>query len=246
MRFDLVTFLFELLNFALLGIVLARFVFRPIAAAIAERRAALRDQQARADAHEAAAAAERRALDQRSAALDGLREEVLAEATADAARARARMLAQAREEAAAERARVETLLQTERAAALEWVREAAVAQGAAVAGRMMGALAPEALHGALLGRLGDAVRERARALGEDPVDEVELSVARLPTDEALAPLRAALEAALGQRPRVRIDVDERLLAGAVLRVGDRVLDASVQGQLHLLQEEALRGLRASA
>ena len=142
MSFDLTTFLFELINFVLLIFLLRRFVYRPIAASIAARRAEIAETRATAAAQLDGVNARTAELDVRQRAIDVLREEVFAEASADAATLRARLLGEAREDAVAERVKVQSLLESEREAALGWVRETAVDQGAAVAGRLLLALAP--------------------------------------------------------------------------------------------------------
>ena len=50
-------------------------------------------------------------------------------------------------------------------------------------------------------------------------------------------LRKALEARTGKSVRLRITVEPALLGGAVVRIGDRVYDGSVQHQLESLREQ---------
>lgn len=47
-------------------------------------------------------------------------------------------------------------------------------------------------------------------------------------------LRRALEAATGQKVRMRIEIEPGLIGGLVVRVGDRVFDGSVRNQLRTL------------
>jgi F-type H+-transporting ATPase subunit delta len=50
-------------------------------------------------------------------------------------------------------------------------------------------------------------------------------------DDELAELKAALEHRFGKKIEATVDVDPELIGGARIAVGDRVIDASVQGQL---------------
>ncbi len=247
MQFDLVTFLFELVNFVVLALVLQRFVYRPIAASIQERRQEI--ATARAEAATKLAEVDQRAtaLDARELETDRLRETIVAEATAAAASERARLLEQARADAHAERARVQALLEAEREAALGWVREVTVEQGVEVAGKLLLELVPEAAHEALVQRLFAALAD-ARPAHEAPgeVASAEATFARVPSQEQVREIKRVLEAACGGPVRVVVATDEALGAGATVRLHDRVFDASVSGQLELLRDEARRHMEASA
>ncbi|MBK6515273.1 MAG: F0F1 ATP synthase subunit delta [Polyangiaceae bacterium] len=60
----------------------------------------------------------------------------------------------------------------------------------------------------------------------------------MPDDAGMETLRAALAAALGRAPQLTVREDDALVAGIVVRIGDRVLDASIAGQLEVLRERA--------
>ncbi len=268
MSFDLTTFLFELINFVLLIFLLRRFVYRPIAASIAARRAEIAETRATAAAQLDGVNARTAELDVRQRAIDVLREEVFAEASADAATLRARLLGEAREDAVAERVKVQSLLESEREAALGWVRETAVDQGAAVAGRLLLALAPDAAHDALVQRLLQRLRDGSVfSLGDDldgegergdgsgvgvgghatdgpgearsPV-KAEATFARTPTAGETEALEQALRDAVGGPVHLAVAKDVELGAGLTLRFGDRTYDATLAGQLDLLRDEARR------
>lgn len=234
MGFDPVTFLFELINFLVLVVVLDRLVYRPLRAGIEARRAAQAEQAAQTARALAEAEARRREWEEKLGEQERLRAEVLRTAQEEAAQARARLLETAREDALAERERARRLLEAEREAARAWVRDLAVERGADLAGRLLLKLAPEAVDQALTERLAEqAVRERASL----PAGELELTFARAPGSEAVSRLREALGGA--ERP-LTVREDPALQAGVVARVGHRVLDASVQGQLEAFRGEARR------
>lgn len=249
MQIDPLTFLFELINFVVLVFLLQRWVYRPVAAAILERRLEL--ERTRSTAAERLALVDKRMveLDARDRELDTLRETVFAEATAAASTERAKLLDEARKEASAERSRVQAMLETERDAALGWVRDATVDQGVDVAGRMLLQLVPEALHDALVDRLLASIEEQRAQLGTTAAEEIvaaEAVFARVPSERSSAILKSTLERSLGGPVRLTTTTDERLGAGATLRVRDRVFDASVTGQLELLRENARQQLVKSA
>jgi F0F1-type ATP synthase delta subunit len=158
------------------------------------------------------------------------------------------LLAQARDDAQAERARVDRLLETEREASAAWVSDTVIEEAVQLAGRLLLDLVPEQAHGVLLERLVREVHDQTAALrSEDEVtggSDVSLDVARALDDPMEARLRSELETALGRPVRLSVRDDPDLLAGAVLRIGDRVLDASVAGGLTLLRGRARALLRS--
>jgi len=242
MQFNATTFLFEIVNFVVLLFVLQRLVFRPLKRSIDARRA---EEERRAEETatklEATRALERELVEERRS-LGAVRDKAVREAAEEAAAERARILAQARADAAAERSRTMTLLEAERDAAQAWVREVTVERATAAAGKMLLALAPGAVEDALrtlllaeVARLGGALAPAGE--GEGAVD-VELRCAKVPESVIIEAVRSAVAEALGRPARLSVREDEALIAGLVLRVGDRVLDASVAGQLEGLRDQA--------
>lgn len=69
-----------------------------------------------------------------------------------------------------------------------------------------------------------------RARDEGWID-VEVTTPHAVRENALDPLARALEARWARRPRIRLRTEPNLLAGAEIRVGDTVLDASLRGRL---------------
>ena len=63
-----------------------------------------------------------------------------------------------------------------------------------------------------------------------------LDVTRLVVD-----IKAELEKKAGASIELAFDVDASILGGVVLKVGDRVLDASLRAQLAILRETFKRG-----
>ncbi|WP_428265074.1 F0F1 ATP synthase subunit delta [Haliangium sp.] len=265
MGFNWTTFGFEVINFLVLVWLLRGIVYRPLARGIEARRQAIAEREQAADERMAAAEAREAEYETRAQALEELRRETVREATEQAAEERARMLAQAREDAAAERSRAQHLVEVEREAAATWIRELAVERATELAGKMLMQLAPDAVDAALFDmlvaeieaqrelicrELGIATGAEARLgagearAGADERPEIEVVGAHMPAEAELERLRAALAAALGTPPRLILREDDSLVAGALVRVGHRVLDASIAGQIDLLRARAQAHLDA--
>lgn len=84
----------------------------------------------------------------------------------------------------------------------------------------------------LLGLISEQF-EQFRA-DEEGYVEVDVRTA-YPLDDAEAGrLAAVLGQTLGKQPRLRIQLDETLIGGVLIKAGDRVIDASVRGQVQRL------------
>lgn len=70
--------------------------------------------------------------------------------------------------------------------------------------------------------------ERARA---EKISEVTVVSAFPVTDEQKATIKNKLTAHLGSDVRIDTEVDEALVGGAIIKIGDQVIDGSVRGRL---------------
>lgn len=255
MGFNPTTFIFEIINFIVLVWLLQRLLYKPLQRSIDRRNAAIRAREDAADQRTNEAEQALANYRARHAELDNLGEQVIREATEEASEQRARILEQAREDAAAERARAQSMLEAEREAALGWVREELVERSAEVAGRMLERLAPHALEPALLEQLIAELERQSEVLGREvheasgdgtAAPEVEVTFATMPGDEGVSRLREKLAETFGRAPRLTLREDSTLGAGLVLRVGHRVLDASMAGQLEAFRDMVRETVEAQA
>jgi F-type H+-transporting ATPase subunit delta len=74
------------------------------------------------------------------------------------------------------------------------------------------------------------------------VEAVVTSAQPLTSDETAA-LRARVESMTGAGVELRSEIDESLIGGLTVRVGDQLLDASVRGRLERLRDQLVRGAR---
>jgi F-type H+-transporting ATPase subunit delta len=72
--------------------------------------------------------------------------------------------------------------------------------------------------------------------------EVDVTVAQRLSDDQLEQLRQRVSESLGKQAVVHQYVDEAILGGLVLRVQDRMIDASVRNQLRSMRQQVLAGL----
>lgn len=87
-----------------------------------------------------------------------------------------------------------------------------------------------------LDRIGDVIADYERLADEARgIARAQLTTAVELADAEAERLRALLAQTLRQEVRLSKDVDSRLIGGAVLRVGDRLLDGSIATRLQMLR-----------
>jgi F-type H+-transporting ATPase subunit delta len=74
------------------------------------------------------------------------------------------------------------------------------------------------------------------------VEAVVTSAQKLSAEETAA-LRTRVEAMTGSDVDLRAELDESLIGGLTVRVGDQLLDASVRGRLERLRDQLVQGAR---
>jgi F-type H+-transporting ATPase subunit delta len=78
-------------------------------------------------------------------------------------------------------------------------------------------------------QLFDALKDEADGLARAQI------ISAFPIDDAeLSALRTALERRFGKKIEATVTIDSELIGGAKVVVGDKVIDASVQGELRAM------------
>jgi F-type H+-transporting ATPase subunit b len=246
MKFNLWTFLFEVVNFLVLAYILHRLLYRPLRDAIDRRRMACEHAQAEAQEIQQQAVARLQQLQAQLADIDRLRQKTIRQAHEQSLAERKKILdetstaAQARQEAA------RTALAREREETLRALHEEIVNQAVELTRRLLHEAADLTLEEQLVKRLAETLEQlpesERQALRRDwnPQSGATLESAREIDGPALARLSTAVAAIVGQPAEVTIEPQRSLIAGFRLRLGGRVWDASVDGQLKDLEMSSER------
>lgn len=229
----------QIFNFAILFVVLRVWVYKPILGLLERRREAiakgLEDARVAAEAREnAEKEAEKLLSDARSKAAEEAR------ALSQRAEQQAKEIRSAAE-ATASKAREEALaeVEQERARVLSDVRGQVAALAIAAAQKLIGeavdakkqkALIDEFFSGVKAGKV--TVLEGADAAGDSAVVTSALPLSKDEQDT----VQKQVVSALGGKGQITFKVDPAILGGLVVRVGDKVLDGSVSGQLGALRQ----------
>ena len=241
MDLNFTTLIFETINFVVLVWILWRVLYRPLRQSVEARRAALAAELERAQRARQESDDREKEWAARETELATLRETTRRDALDAAEAEKSRLLASAREDASAELTRVRQLLETEREAAGRWVHNAVFERATELAGRLLIALAPGETDRVLADRLVEEV-ERADAFEGAPTDagplEVEIAGVQLPEALLVDRIKGALAGSTTRPLKLTTRQDPTLVAGWTLRVGDRLFDASIAGQLEAFRDLA--------
>jgi F-type H+-transporting ATPase subunit b len=233
-------FIFQVLNFLIVVILLYAWAYRPIVNALENRKQRIAQglEDARI-ASEARANAEREA-DRIVSEAQTRAGQVVREATerAEAAAREVRDTAQA--EAAKERDIALAEVEQERERILSEVRGQVAILAMAAAQKLVGAALDEQRQHALIDEFFSGIKSgRVTVLDEAQVDgggSAEVTSALPLTNEEKDTIRRDILSKAGSQSTVTFRVDPSILGGLVVRVGDRVWDASVSGQLENLRQ----------
>jgi F-type H+-transporting ATPase subunit b len=220
----------QILNFAVLALLLRALLYKPILKMLDERRAkiekGLEDARAAEQARQGAEAERARLLDEARAEAQKLR----AEANQQAEQAAAKIKADAQAEAEKIKADALAGLTGERDKMLSELRGQIAALAMAAAHKVVGATLDEQRQRALITDFFAKVPAEVRS-GLSGVAGKAIVTSALPlTDAEQSAVRRDLSLV-----EVEFKVDPAILGGLVVRVGDRVVDGSVAGRLESLR-----------
>ncbi|HXG20728.1 MAG TPA: F0F1 ATP synthase subunit delta [Methylomirabilota bacterium] len=251
LRFQLSTFIFQLLNFFILLAVLTRFFYRPLQQVMKRQEEEIAARLREAEERAQKADAERIQLAEATQRLQAEAEAVLANAKAEAARTREQVLEQARRDAdryvEEAKQRVREMERVARQRLEIDLRRTAVT----MAETLIHAAAGPSLHHALIEKLvGEGLRldgdqgnllRRAYAHANG---RVTIEVAYPPTPGLEERFRQVLAAALGTENTgvdVTLRTEPSLIAGARLLIGTLVIDLSLHRTLTELSQPQQAG-----
>jgi len=233
------TLLLQIANFLIMAYILTRFLFKPLKEMLDERasqvtRAVDEAEKATREAEELRLKYEKKRenIDAEIMALKNEARIVIDET-------RRQMLQEAYQEIEAMRARAEEEIEQQRADALRLHRSKIGELVATLTRRMMADILNPQLHQAYLDTFLDQLRSvqlegRISTSGEETVS-AELITATPLAQEDKRQIATTLETVVSQAIDLACRVDAGLVAGAMVRLGDTLIDGSLQGQLQQLR-----------
>jgi len=229
----------QILNFAIIMVVLIAWVYKPLMNMLQKRREkiekGLEDAQVAADARaNAEKDAEALKADAQAKAAQMIRE---ATEKAEAANRDVRAAAEAEMANARKAGLVE--METEKERALNELRVHVTALAIAAAQRIIGETLDEKRQHALVDEFFSGLKADKVVILEGATftgDEAEVTSALPLTDDEKKKVMDDVLKRLGAKAKVSFNVDPNILGGLILRVGDTVIDGSVVNQVENLRE----------
>lgn len=238
MQIDFTTFVLELINFAVLVWILNRFLYRPVQAVMARRRAAIEKTVQDAENTKKEAEELRGHYEEQLADWDKEREKKRAELTSELATIRDKGIEEARQEADKETQRLAAANAKKQADAQRQLEKRALEQGAAFAARFLERLSGPDLDARLADLFAqdmqnwpkDKIKTLAAA-AQDAGGQVSVVSANDLPAAAQKALAKTLSDTLGQNCKPSFSSDKTLITGVRVTIGPWVLEADAADEL---------------
>jgi len=247
LELDLSTLLFQIVNFLILAVVLGKFLFKPARRLMSQRTAEMKttlDQAAR-DRNEAEALRERLAARLRGAEEEA--ERIIRQAREESEQQAWGILRQAQAEAEALRAEMRAESAQERAQAITANYDEVLDTIIELATLSLQGVATQSVHDDLVTRLvahiwelGRTDRQRVETYRRMMAERQPVARVHTPlplSEEQQQTLADTLSALVNRTLTLTIETDPALIAGLNVRMGDSIIDHSLQRRLLDLRDE---------
>ncbi len=231
--------LVQIFNFLIIFVVLRAWIYKPIVGLLEKRRMAiakgLEDARVAAEARANAEQEAQKIL----AEAQSKASQLIREATERAEAQGREVIAAAEEEASKKREEALAEIDRERERILSELRGQIASLAIAASQKLIGASLDESRQHALINEFFSGVRSGKVVVLEDlPVSGSSAVVtSALPlTPEEKEAVKKDILSRVGEQATITFRVDPSILGGLVIRIGDKVLDGSVSGQLETLKQ----------
>jgi F-type H+-transporting ATPase subunit b len=231
----------QILNFGIVFVVLYAWVYKPLLGFLAKRREKIAQGLEDARIAEEARANAEKAAEKIITEAQTKASQIVQEATERAESVSKQLKASADADIAKMRENSKVEIEQERNHILGDLRGQVSALAIAAAQKLIGEALDEKRQHALLAEFFSGVKNgKVVVLGEQPAlsgTAAEITSALPLSSEEQTAVKNDLLTKLGNAASVSFRVDPAILGGLVIRVGDRVVDASVAGQLEGLRQK---------
>jgi F-type H+-transporting ATPase subunit b len=235
MKFNIWTFLFQLINFLVLLFILKRLLYRPVHDIMEKRRGIIDKNMQDAEKIREEAVGLKKEYEEKIAGLAEERAREHEKMQKEMADERSRLLAKAGEEARVLIEKEKVLFDWEKKRVEESLKEKIVDLACGYSLNLLQQISDEGLHKATyrkflgeLQKMGPEIRAMAEA--GNPL-RVDIATAYELSDDDLAAFGKAVEDLAGSEANVGVTVDGALMAGVKVRISDMVYDSSLSGQI---------------
>lgn len=241
MKFNIWTFIFQLINFVVLLLILRRLLYRPVKEIMEKRGAAVRKTLEDAEKSKQEAVSLKEEYEEKKTGIDRLRGEVLDKAEEEAETRRKEILRKAEEEAKVIFQKEKARLDFEKQKIESQLKENIVDTSLSFAASILSDLSDVNLHNRILEKLMESVPGIVEKIKDMniPADGLTVEIVSaypLPgslTERVLQEFKPVSHGKVSVNAVIAPD----LISGAVIRILDMVYDASLKGQLQSFGEK---------
>jgi F-type H+-transporting ATPase subunit b len=239
MKFDIWTFLFQIINFVVLLFILKRLLYKPIREIMEKRRGIIEKNVEDAEKTKMEAQELKRKYQEemdkqkevRILTLEKLQEEVEVE--------RKKLMGRAEEEAGKIIEKERAIFDTEKKRLETELKDKAIDTVCVFASRLLRDISDEELHSAVYRKLFKEVERITSDITKiEKKDEpltIEIITAYELSEEGLKGLQKTMESLISRKVDINQTIDKNLIAGIKIKVYDMVYDSSLSGQIDSLK-----------
>jgi F-type H+-transporting ATPase subunit b len=239
MKFDIWTFLFQIINFVVLLFILKRLLYKPIREIMEKRRGIIQKNVEDAEKTKMEAQELKREYGEEMDKLKDVRIQTFEKLQEEVEVERKKLMGRAQEEAGRVIEKERTIFDTEKKRFETELKDKAIDTVCVFASRLLKDISDEELHRAVYRKLIKEVKRIAADITKieekDKPLIIEIITAYELSEEELKGLQKNVESFTTRKVNVSQTVDKNLIAGIKIKTYDMVYDSSLSGQIDSLK-----------
>jgi F-type H+-transporting ATPase subunit b len=236
MKFDIWTFLFQVINFVVLLFILKRLLYKPVKEIMEKRRGLIEKTIEDAERAKKEALELKDQQQQEVNSLKTLQLQMIEDVKKEVIEEKKKLLTEAKEEAAKVIEKEKALFEVEKKKSENSLKDSAIEAVSVFASNLLKDISDEefnkSIHRKFLQEL-EGISSNMNSI-EDELVSVELDFAYPMNEDDLRKLEKELEQHLSKKMTINTNVDRTLIAGLKIKLNDRVYDFSLKGQIDSL------------
>lgn len=236
MKFNIWTFLFQVINFVVLLFILKKLLYKPVKEIMEKRRGLIEKTIGDAERTKKEALELKEQQQQEVNRLKALQPQMIENVKKEAAEEKKKLLIEAKEEAAKMIEKEKSLFEIERKKSENALRDNTIEAVSVFASNLLKDISDEDLNKSVYRKVLreiERISPNMKAI-EDGSPSIDLVSAYSLEEEELMQLEKILEQHLSKKLTINTNVDRSLIAGLKIKLNDRVYDFSLKGQIDSL------------
>jgi len=238
MKFDIWTFLFQIINFVVLLFILKRLLYKPIREIMEKRRGLIAKTVEDAERAKKEAIELKEKYQEEMNNLKELRIQMFEKIKGEAEIERKRLMNEAEKEAGKIIEKEKAIFDTEKRRLETELKDRVIDNVPVFASNLLKDISDEELHKSiyrrLLNELGGIASDITKIKGKDETLTLDLITAYPLNEEDSKKFQDTIESSILQKVNIRTTVDKSLIAGLRIKAYDMVYDSSLSGQIDAL------------